>query len=88
MGKVDEKYQEFKSWYTSKTIIGLIVSSVSGIVYALTAGKIDIQGATDQLLNADEVVQSADNIWAAVVFFAGQALALWGRLKAKLSIKL
>ena len=87
MGKVTDKYEEFKSWYTSKTIIGLIVSSLSGIVYALTSGKIDVQGAADQLLNADEVVQSADNIYAAVLFFVGQAVALWGRLTAKVGLK-
>ena len=87
MGKVKEKYEEFKSWYTSKTIIGLVVSSISGIVYALTSGKVDVQGATDQLLNADDVVQSADNIYAAVLFFVGQAVALWGRLTAKVGLK-
>lgn len=88
MGKVQDKYNEVKSWYQSKTIIGLIISSISGVIYALSKGAIDVQGATDQLLNADEVVKSADDIWIAITFFVGQAVSLYGRLKAKLGIKL
>jgi len=49
--KVAEKVQEFKSWYTSKTIIGLIISSISGVVYALTDGSVDIQGASSEVLS-------------------------------------
>ena len=86
--KVAEKVQEFKSWYTSKTIIGLIISSVSGVVYALTDGNIDIQGAsTEVIAGAEELATSADNTIASVMFFVGQAVALFGRLKAKVGIK-
>ena len=86
--KVAEKVQEFKSWYTSKTIIGLIISSVSGVVYALTDGSVDIQGAsTEVIAGAEEMASGADNIIASVMFFVGQAVAVWGRLTAKLGLK-
>ena len=86
--KVAEKVQEFKSWYTSKTIIGLIISSVSGVVYALTDGGVDIQGAsTEVIAGAEELATSVDNTIASVMFFVGQAVAVWGRLKAKVGIK-
>lgn len=81
------KYAEFKSWYQSKTIIGLIISSVSGVVFALTSGKVDIQGATGEILNADQAVSSIDNVISGITFFIGQVVALWGRLKAKVGIK-
>lgn len=86
--KVAEKVQEFKSWYTSKTIIGLIISSISGVVYALTDGSVDIQGASTEVLSgAEELATSADNTIASVMFFVGQAVALFGRIKAKVGIK-
>jgi hypothetical protein len=86
--KVAEKVQEFKSWYTSKTIIGLIISSISGVVYALTDGSVDIQGASTEVLSgAEELATSADNTIASVMFFVGQAVAVWGRLKAKVGLK-
>jgi len=84
---VQTKFADFKNWYQSKTIIGLIISSVSAIVYSLTQGKVDIQGAAGEILNAGEVAQSADQIISAVTFFIGQAVALWGRITAKAGIK-
>jgi len=86
--RVARKVEQFKSWYQSKTIIGLIISSISGVVYALSNGSIDIQGASTEILSgADELATSADNIIASITFFVGQAVALWGRLTAKLGIK-
>ena len=83
-----EKFQQFKSWYQSKTIIGLVISSISGVVFALTQGKIDVQGASTEILaGAEEIAVSADQIIASVTFFIGQVIALWGRLTAKLGIK-
>ena len=84
---VETKFADFKNWYQSKTIIGLIISSVSAIVYSLTQGKVDIQGAAGEILNGGEVAQSADQIISAVTFFIGQAVALWGRITAKAGIK-
>lgn len=87
-GRVTRKVQEFKSWYKSKTIIGLIISSISGVVYALTDGNVDVQGATTEALSgAEELATGADQILATITFFIGQAVAVWGRLKAKVGLK-
>jgi len=88
MGKGTEIVQNFKAWYKSKTIIGLAISSISGVVFALTSGKVDVQGAVDTAMTgADELANSADNIVAGVMFFVGQAIAVYGRLKAKVGLK-
>ena len=87
-GKVTEKFNQFKKWYQSKTIIGLIISSVSGVVYALTDGGVDIQGtSTEVIAGAEELATGVDSIIAAVMFFVGQAVAVWGRLTAKVGLK-
>lgn len=83
-----EKFQQFKSWYQSKTIIGLVISSISGVVFALTQGKVDVQGATTDLISgAEEIALGVDQVIASVTFVIGQAVILWGRLTAKLGIK-
>jgi len=85
---VKEKVDQFKAWYTSKTIIGLAISSVSGIVYAMTKGQVDVSGAVDQAMGgADELATGADNLIASVMFFVGQAVAVYGRIKAKVGLK-
>jgi len=87
-GKVSEKFNEFKSWYQSKTIIGLIVSSISGVVFALTEGKVDVQGASSEILSGgEELAWNVDQAIAAVTFLLGQVLAVWGRIKAKAGLK-
>jgi len=88
MGKVSDKVSEFKSWYKSKTIIGLVISSISGVVYALTNGSVDVAGAVDSTMTgADELATGADEVISAVMFFVGQAVAVYGRLKAKIGLK-
>ena len=87
MGIVEEKFSEVKSWYKSKTIIGLLISSVSAIIFSMTQGKVDIRGATNEILNSDEVIQSMDSVVSGVMFFVGQCVALWGRITAKVGIK-
>ena len=85
---VQNKFNEFKSWYKSKTIIGLVISSISGVVFALSDGSVDIAGATNEALSGgQEVAESADKVISGVIFFVGQAIALWGRLKAKVGLK-
>jgi hypothetical protein len=87
MGVVQDKFTEAKAWYKSKTIIGLAISSISAIVFTLTGGKVDVQGAVNEVFNADSLIDSADSIIASVLFFVGQAVALWGRISAKVAIK-
>jgi hypothetical protein len=86
--QVQEKFNEFKQWYQSKTIIGLVISSISGVVFALTQGQVDVQGATTELIaGAEEVAVGADQVISSVTFVIGQVIALWGRLTAKVGIK-
>jgi len=88
MGQIQDKVNEFKAWYKSKTIIGLIISSISGVVYALTNGSVDVAGAVDgAMTGADELATGADEVISAVMFFVGQAVAVYGRLKAKVGLK-
>lgn len=88
MGKISEKVAEFKAWYKSKTIIGLVISSISGVVYALTDGSVDVAGTVDSAMaGADELATGVDNVIASVMFFVGQAVAVYGRLKAKVGLK-
>lgn len=88
VGKVQEKFNEFKSWYQSKTIIGLIISSISGVVFALTGGEVDVQGATTEVITgAESLAYNADQAIASVTFFIGQVIAVWGRIKAKVGLK-
>jgi len=87
MGPVQDGFEKAKSWYTSKTIIGLTISSLGAIVFALTSGKVDIQGATNEVLNANDAVSSIDQVWSGVIFAVGQLITLWGRITAKTGIK-
>ena len=88
MGKVSDKVAEFKAWYKSNTIIGLVISSISGVVYALTEGNVDVAGAVDgAMTGADELATGADEVIASVMFFIGQAVAVYGRLKATVGLK-
>lgn len=87
MGKVTEKFEQFKSWYQSKTIIGLIISSISGVVFALTNGSVDVAGAVNETISgAEGIATSADDVIAAVMFVVGQVVALYGRITAKVGI--
>jgi len=88
MGEVTDKFQEFKSWYQSKTIIGIIISSVSGVVFAVSNGTVDVSGAVNETLSgAETLAGELDNVWASVTFVIGQAVAIWGRISAKAGIK-
>ena len=83
---VQDLYEKGKKWYQSRTIIGLIISSVGAIVYAVSNGEVDIAGAAGEVLTADDVVASVDQVWAAVLVVVGQVVALYGRLTAKVKI--
>lgn len=88
MGIVQDNFEKAKAWYTSKTIIGLVISSIGAIVFAYTSGKVDIQGATNELLNSNDAVASIDKLASGGVFVLGQLIALWGRISAKAGLKL
>jgi len=83
---VGDLYEKGKAWYRSKTIIGIIIAAVSTLIQAFQP-EIDLQGAVDEVLNADEVVEAADNLWTSLGQGFGLILAFWGRIKAKFVIK-
>lgn len=87
MGEVTDKFQEFKTWYQSKTIIGIIISSISAVVFTVSNGTIDVAGGVNETISgAEELSGSVDNVWSAVTFVIGQAVAIWGRISAKFKI--
>lgn len=83
---VQDAFEKGKAWYQSKTIIGILIAAVSTVVKAFLP-DVDIQGATDEVLNADQVAMSADQVVASVVQLIGFVTALYGRIVAKLGIK-
>ena len=87
MGEIKNSVDQAKAWYKSKTIIGVLITAIATIV-KLFLPDVDLEGAVDEVLNnSDDLVGSADQIYATVVQFIGLAVALWGRIKAKLGIK-
>jgi len=87
MGIAEDKFAEAKAWYKSKTIIGLAISSISAIVFSMTGGKVDVQGAVNEVVNSDDIATSVDQVIAGVTFVIGQLVALYGRVTAKAGLK-
>jgi len=47
-----------------------------------------VSGAVDQAMTgADDLATGADSIIASIMFFIGQAIAVYGRIKAKVGLK-
>lgn len=88
MGEVTDKFQQFKSWYQSKTIIGIVISSISGVAFAVSNGAVDVSGAVNETLTgAEELSTTIDGIWTSITFLIGQAIAIYGRITAKVGLK-
>jgi len=88
MGEVSKKVEELKSWYQSKTIIGVIISSISGLGFALSNGTVDISGAVNETISGvEEVSTTLDSVWTSITFLIGQAVTIWGRITAKVGLK-
>lgn len=79
--KPQELFEEFKSWWKSKTIIGVIIASVSSVAAIL---GYDLSGLfTEVSTGAEDIVAQADIVWVSVQNLIGAAIAFWGRIKAK-----
>lgn len=89
MGKISEKVEEAKSWYQSKTIIGVILAFIPTIVRLIKPeASIDLEGVIEEGFNGAEIIaQTADGIIATALEVFGSVLAIWGRIKAKVSLK-
>lgn len=79
-------FSKFKSWYQSKTIIGIIIVAVSTLVQAFYP-ETDIAGTVGEVMNGDEVVTGVDSVWIGITQTFGLVLALYGRVKAQFGIK-
>ena len=78
-----------KAWYKSKTIIGTILMFIPTIVRLISPEtEVDAVGAVDEAFaGAEGLAAYADSIWATVQEALGFALAVYGRLKAKVGIR-
>lgn len=83
---VTDGFNKAKAWWQSRTVWGILLAAVSTIVKALFP-EVDIAGAADEVLGADQVASGIDTVWASIGQAVGLVLALWGRIKAKLAIK-
>lgn len=84
--EVQDKVNEWKAWYQSKTIIGVIIAAL-GVVLKIFWPDVDLDGAVGEVMDSsDEIATAADDIWFNLTTGFGLILAFWGRLKAKMPI--
>ena len=83
-GKIDGA----KSWYQSKTIIGVVLAFIPTIVQLINPEwTLDVSGVVEEgFTGAELVAETADQIWVTATEVFGTLLAIWGRLKAKVQI--
>lgn len=89
MGNIQDKVGQAKAWYTSKTIIGVVISFIPTIIKFIKPELVvDVEAlVTDGFEGAELVAQNADAIWAQLVTLFGALLAIYGRIKASIGIK-
>lgn len=86
-GPITDGYNQFKEWYKSKTIIGVLITAAATLLSILFPdASVDLTGAVEELTNADDLATGIDDIWIRIMQVVGMALAIYGRLKAKLGI--
>jgi len=89
MGTITDKVEGAKSWWKSKTIIGTLLMFLPALIKMIWPhSQVDVQGAVDEVWSgATELANYGDSIWAGVTSIIGAALAIYGRIKAKVGIK-
>lgn len=89
MGDIQDKVAEAKAWYTSKTIIGIVLAFIPTIIKFIKPELvIDVEGSVEEAFAGAEVIaETADSIWGMLLATFGTVLAIYGRIKANLSIK-
>ena len=89
MGNLDDKVQNAKAWYQSKTIIGVVLAFIPTILKLINPELVlDAEGIIDDgFEGAQTIAQNADALWAQVLTVGGSLLAIWGRIKAKVKLK-
>ena len=89
MGNINDNVQNAKAWYKSKTIIGVILTFVPTIVRLINPEwTLDLEGVIEEgFTGAEAIANTADQIWVQVTELIGVAVAIWGRITAKVSLK-
>lgn len=89
MGLLSDKVGEAKAWFESITIIGVLLAFIPTIVQAIEPSWVlDLSGAADEIFTgAESLAATGDQMWATIVELLGSAIAIWGRIKAKVVIK-
>ncbi len=87
-GVISGKVGQAKAWFRSKTIIGVIIAFIPTVIkFIKPEWTIDLEGGVEEVFNgAEQLALAADQIWVQVMEVVGSALAIWGRLKAKVGI--
>lgn len=87
MGEIKEGWNNFKAWYKSKTIIGVIIAAIGTLVQMFWP-EVDVQAGAEEILNSgEEIAFAVDDIWGSILQVIGLAVAAWGRFSAKVGIK-
>jgi|TARA_R110000822_G_C15135294_1_gene475582 hypothetical protein len=88
MSEVTGIVQDAKAWWKSKTIIGAILAIIPTLARLINpALDIDANGLVDEVwAGGEEVAMFLDSAWAMALQGFGAVLAIWGRIKAKVSI--
>lgn len=89
MTNFSDKVQGAKSWYQSKTIIGVILTFIPTIVRLINPElTLDIEGVVEEgFTGAEAIANTVDQIWVQAVELFGVVLAVWGRIKAKVKLR-
>jgi hypothetical protein len=88
MSEVTGAVKEAKAWWKSKTIIGAVLAFIPSLAKVFNPElEIDANGLVDEIwAGGEEVAMFVDSMWAIALQGFGAVLAIWGRIKAKVSI--
>jgi len=86
---VSDKWNEYKEWYKSKTIWGVLIALAGTAIRLIwPEAGVDVEGAVDVVIEeGDGLATGIDTIYSTAMQLFGLALAAWGRFKATVGIK-
>lgn len=86
---ITDGWTTVKSWYKSKTMIGIAISLISQILPLFIKGwDGDLKGTVEMIMGSgDAIAEAGQAVHTGIVTLIGLAVAAWGRIKAKTGIK-
>ena len=89
MGDILDAFNKAKSWYTSKTIFGIILMVIPNLIKLVKPELVvDFNGVVnDAWTTAEVIANTGDQIWAQVMEIIGTAVAIYGRTVAKFKLR-